>query len=149
MSRGLCCVLVTVGILAKIPTTRDEIKSEIKRCHLEREERKNRNNGPQEGVGGEGLCLYSQECQDLCPCKTAEELIFNTSSEHQTMDLSNRCRPRMIHVRVCAQRSRATKTQGNLVYPGFSKSHTDEDTKVLFRVGDLVVLQKRCLRTHG
>ena len=56
----------------------------------------------------------------------------------------------MIHVRVCAQRSSATKTQGNLVCPGFSKPRTDDGTKALiFRVGDLVVMQKRCLRTHG
>ena len=37
-----------------------------------------------------------------------------------------RCRPLMIHVRVCAQRSSTTKTQGNLVCPAFSKSPTDE-----------------------
>ena len=41
--------------------------------------------------GGEGLCLHSQEGQDLCACVVAEELIFNTSSEHQTVDLSNKC----------------------------------------------------------
>jgi hypothetical protein len=35
--------------------------------------------------------LHSQEGQDLCPCAAAEELIFNTSSEHQTVDLSNKC----------------------------------------------------------
>ena len=57
----------------------------------------------------------------------------------------------MIHVRSCAQRSSATKTQGNLVCPVFSKPLPDDDTKALiFRVGDLVVMQKRCLRTvHG
>ena len=134
---------------------------------------------------GEGLCLHSQEGQDLCACAAAEELIFNTSSQHQTVDLSNkcmtkdflrdfrhactvhgrqedrtfdmqlpvdtwRCIPLMIHVRVCAQRSSVTKTQGNLVCPGFSKPRTDDGTKALiFRVGDLVVMQKRCLRTHG
>ena len=170
--------------MTKIPTTRRKTKSEIKRSLLEREERKVRHNGPQEGDGGEGLCLHSQEGQDLCACAGAEELIFNTSSEHQTVDLSNKCmtkdflrdfrhgctvhpgqedrtfdmkmsvdtrryRPLMIHVRVCAQRSSATKTQGNLVCPGFSKPHTDDGTKALiFRVGDLVVMQKRCLRLH-
>ena len=41
--------------------------------------------------GGEGLYLHSQEGQDLCACAAAEELIFNTSSEHQTVDLSNKC----------------------------------------------------------
>jgi hypothetical protein len=41
--------------------------------------------------GGEGLCLHSQEGQDLCACTAAEELIFNTSSQHQTVDLSNKC----------------------------------------------------------
>ena len=43
---------------------------------------------------------------------------------------------------MCTQRSDTTKTQDNLVYPDFSKPHTDEDTKALiFRVGDLVVMQ--------
>ncbi len=52
-----------------------------------------------------------------------------------------RCRPLMIHVRVCPQRSSATKTQGNLVCPTFSKSPTDEGTKTLiFR---LSWMQKR------
>ena len=61
-----------------------------------------------------------------------------------------RYRPLMIHVRVCAQRSSTTKTRGNLVCPGFSNPHTDEDTKTLkFRVGGLVVMKKRCLHTHG
>jgi hypothetical protein len=41
--------------------------------------------------GGEGLCLHSQEGQDLCVCGASEELIFNTSSQHQTVDLSNQC----------------------------------------------------------
>jgi hypothetical protein len=58
-----------------------------------------------------------------------------------------RCRPLMIHV--CVHRISLTKTWDNLVYPSFSKPHTDEGTKVLiFRVGDLVVLQKRYLLTH-
>jgi hypothetical protein len=38
----------------------------------------------------------------------------------------------MIHVRVCAQRSSSTKTQGNLVCPGFSKPLTDDGTKTLY-----------------
>ncbi len=34
--------------------------------------------------------------------------------------------------------------------PGLTKSHTDEDTKTLiFRVGDFVFIQKRCLHIHG
>jgi histidinol phosphatase-like enzyme len=37
------------------------------------------------------LCLHSQEDQDLCVCAVPEELIFNMSSEHQTVDLSNKC----------------------------------------------------------
>ncbi len=37
------------------------------------------------------MCLHSQEDQDLCGCEVVEELIFNTSSEHQTVDLSNKC----------------------------------------------------------
>jgi hypothetical protein len=67
-----------------MPETRRKIKSEIKLSLLEREERKASHNGPQEGDGGEGLCLHSEEDQDLCACATAEELIFNTRSEHQT-----------------------------------------------------------------
>jgi hypothetical protein len=62
----------------------------MKRSVLEKDGRKTRHNGPQEGSGGEGLCLHSQEGQDLCGCVTTEELIFNTSSEHQTVDLSNK-----------------------------------------------------------
>jgi hypothetical protein len=68
---------------------RRKIKSEMKRSRLEKDGRKARHNGPQEGGGREGLCLHSQEGQDLCVCAAAEELIFNTSSEHQTVDLSN------------------------------------------------------------
>jgi hypothetical protein len=62
----------------------------MKRSRLEKDEPKDSHNGPQEGGGGEGLCLHSQEGQDLCACVAAEELIFNTSSEHQTVDLSNK-----------------------------------------------------------
>jgi hypothetical protein len=58
---------------------------------LEKDGRKSRHNGPQEGSGGEGLCLHSQDDQDLCTCADVEELIFNTSSQHQTVDLSNKC----------------------------------------------------------
>jgi hypothetical protein len=38
--------------------------------------------------GGEGLCLHSLEGQTLCVCAAPEELIFNTSGQHQTVDLS-------------------------------------------------------------
>ena len=72
-----------------MPTTRRKIKSEMKRSRLEKDGRKARHNGPQEGDGGEGLCLHSQEDQDLCGCAASEELIFNTSSQQQTVDLSN------------------------------------------------------------
>jgi hypothetical protein len=72
-------------------TTRRKMKSETKRSLLEKDGRNTRHNGPQEGGGGEGLCLNSQEVQNLCACTAAEELIFNTSSEHQTVDLSNKC----------------------------------------------------------
>ncbi len=57
--------------------------SVIERSRLEWEERKTSTMVLQEGGGGEGLCLHSQEGQDLCACAAAEELIFNTSSEHQ------------------------------------------------------------------
>ena len=61
--------------------------SDLKRSRLE----KSQAQWCQEGGGGEGLCLHSQEGQDLCACAAAEELIFNTSSEHQTVNLSNKC----------------------------------------------------------
>jgi hypothetical protein len=38
----------------------------MKRSRLEKDRRKARHNGPQEGDRGEGLCLHSQEVQDLC-----------------------------------------------------------------------------------
>ncbi len=44
-------------------TTRRKIKSEMKRSRLEKDGRKTRHNGPQEG-GGEGFCLHGQEVQD-------------------------------------------------------------------------------------
>ena len=67
-----------------MPTTRREIKSVNQTS-------KRQAQWSQEGGGGEGLCLHSQEGQDLCACAAAEELIFNTSSEHQALDLSNKC----------------------------------------------------------
>ena len=55
-----------------------------------------------------------------------------------------------IHVRACAQRSSATKTQCNLVFLGFSRSHGDGCRKaMILRLGDLVLIQERCLRIHG
>ena len=41
-------------------------------------------------VGGEGFRLQSQEGQDLCAAEAAEYLIFNTSTEEQTVDLTNK-----------------------------------------------------------
>ena len=56
-------------------------------------------------------------------------------------------------IRVSAQRNTTTKTQDNLVCPAFSNPPSDEVAKTLiFRVGpfgELTVIQKRCLRTHG
>ena len=52
---------------------------------------KNHLNSLQKGGGGEELCLQSQEDQDLFESKPAEEHIFNTSREHQTVHLSNKC----------------------------------------------------------
>jgi len=43
--------------------------------------------------GGEGLRLQSQEGQDLCAAATAEHLIFKTSTEEQTVDLTVFRRP--------------------------------------------------------
>ena len=116
------------------------------------------------GAGGKGeeLWFQSQEGQDLCARAVVEEPIFNTSSEHHTVHLSNKCTtkdfsrdfhgctlhggpedrtydvnlqvdviPLMIHARLSAQRSTATKTQGNLVGPAFSKTPVDEGTRTL------------------
>jgi uncharacterized protein YeaC (DUF1315 family) len=62
-----------------------------KSFRLELEQRKAAAMAFEKWGGGEGLCLHSQEGQDLCACAAAEELIFNTSSQHQTVDLSNQC----------------------------------------------------------
>ena len=40
--------------------------------------------------GGEGMRLQSQEVQDLCAAAAAEHLIFKTSTEEQTVDLTNK-----------------------------------------------------------
>ena len=40
--------------------------------------------------GGEGLRLQSQEGQDLCAAAAAEDLIFKTCTEDQTVDLTNK-----------------------------------------------------------
>ena len=40
--------------------------------------------------GGEGLRLQSQGGQDLCAAAAAEHLIFKTSTEEQTVDLTNK-----------------------------------------------------------
>jgi len=43
-----------------------------------------------ERVGGEGLRLQSQGGQDLCVAAATEHLIFKTSTEEQTVDLTNK-----------------------------------------------------------
>ena len=48
-----------------------------------------RNAASQRG-GGEGLWLQSQGGQDLCADADAEHLIFKTSTEEQTVDLTNK-----------------------------------------------------------
>jgi hypothetical protein len=48
-----------------------------------------RNAASQRG-GGEGLRLQSQRGQDLCAAAAAEHLIFKTSTEEQTVDLTNK-----------------------------------------------------------
>ncbi len=40
--------------------------------------------------GGEGFRLQSQEGQDLCGDAAGENLIFNMSTEDQTVDLTNK-----------------------------------------------------------
>ena len=40
--------------------------------------------------GGEGLRLQSQEGQDLCAAAAAGHLMFKTSTEDQTVDLTNK-----------------------------------------------------------
>jgi hypothetical protein len=81
------------------------------------------------------------------------DMVAQWMDDKRTTRLTSRCRwtwrfrPLMIHVRECVPRSSATKTQGNLVCPVFSKTHTDEDTKTLiFRLSSV---KKQCLRTHG
>jgi hypothetical protein len=54
---------------------------------LELEQRKAAGMDFEKWGGGEGLCLHSQEGQDVCTCAAEEELIFNTSSQHKTVDL--------------------------------------------------------------
>ena len=45
--------------------------------------------GPLRGAGEEGMRLQSQEGQDLCTATTAEPLILKTSTEQQTVHLTN------------------------------------------------------------
>ena len=52
-----------------------------------------RNAASQRG-GGEGMRLQSQEGQDLCAAAAAEHLIFKTSTEGQTVDLTNKGMPK-------------------------------------------------------
>jgi hypothetical protein len=52
-----------------------------------------RNAASQRG-GGEGLRLQSQGGQDLCAAAAAEHLIFKTSPEEQTVDLTNKGMPK-------------------------------------------------------
>jgi hypothetical protein len=56
-----------------------------KSFRLELEQRKASSMDFEKWGGGEGLCLHNQEGQDLLVCAAAEELIFNTSSQHQTV----------------------------------------------------------------
>jgi hypothetical protein len=56
-----------------------------KSFRLELEQRKATAMAFEKWGGGEGLCLHIQEGQDLCACTAAEELIFNTSSQHQPL----------------------------------------------------------------
>ena len=51
---------------------------------------KSYHNGPSKR-GGEGLSLQSQEVQDLCGSASVDQLMFNTCSEHYTVDLTNKC----------------------------------------------------------
>ena len=41
--------------------------------------------------GGGGLCLQTQESQDLCGAAVAEQPMLKASSEHRTVDLANKC----------------------------------------------------------
>ena len=76
------------------------------------------------------------------------DMVAQWMDDKRTTRLTSRCRwtwrfrPLMIHVRECVPRSTVTKTQGNLVWPVFSKAHTDEDTKTLiFRLSSV---KKQC-----
>jgi len=123
-------------------------------------------NGDSQRDGGETLWLQSQEGQDLSETVTADQLIFKTSSDQQTVDLGNtawqrimrnsyhgctghgeqdrtsdmqlevdtwRCRPPGDTCKGVYRRS-SSKAQCNLVWPVFSKTHSDEVTKALERV---------------
>ena len=46
--------------------------------------------GASQRGGEEGLRIQSQEGQDLCAAAAAEQLIFKTSTEEQTVDLTNK-----------------------------------------------------------
>ena len=46
--------------------------------------------GLQQGGGGGGLCLQTQEGHYLCVSVVAEQPILKTSSEHRTVDLTNK-----------------------------------------------------------
>ena len=41
-------------------------------------------------VGGGGLWFQTQESQDLCGAATTKQPMFKTSSEHRTVDLTNK-----------------------------------------------------------
>jgi hypothetical protein len=80
---------------------------------------------------GEGLYLHRQEDQDLCACAAAEELIFNTSSEHQTVNLSNKCMTGYVKLQtsedtcegVCAAKQRNENTREPRLPGLFEASH--------------------------
>jgi hypothetical protein len=46
--------------------------------------------GLHQRVGGGGLCLQTQEGRDLCGVVTPEQPMLKTSSEHRTVDLTNK-----------------------------------------------------------
>ena len=47
--------------------------------------------GLHQRVGGGGLCLQTQEDQDVYGVAASEQPMIKASSEHRTVDLANKC----------------------------------------------------------
>ena len=82
---------------------------------------------------------------------------FKKTSEHRSVDLPTKYMTKDFlsgfrhgFTGTCAQWISTTKTQWNLVCPGFSSPHGDGFRKsLILRLVSLVVIQERCLHMHG